>query len=103
MSMTYYFISDLHIGGDEALGVCDYEDELIEFLEKLAAPGEDAELLIIGDIFGMWEFTDMEGPEKLKALKVTVRCVPLDGEDEEGRCIFTGRPSKRRGLFAKAY
>ena len=68
MSTTYYFISDLHIGGDEALGVCDYEEELIEFLEKLASQQEDAELLIIGDIFGMWEFTDIEGPEKLKKL-----------------------------------
>ena len=68
MSMTYYFISDLHIGGDEALGVCDYEEELIEFLGNLAAPEKNAELLIIGDIFGMWEFTDIEGPEKLKKL-----------------------------------
>ncbi len=47
-----------------------------------------------------------EGPEmdeKLKALKVTCRCVPLDAPEEEGRCIFSGRPSRRRGLFAKAY
>jgi UDP-2,3-diacylglucosamine pyrophosphatase LpxH len=66
--MNYYFISDLHIGGDEALGVCDYEKELIEFLKGLAAQQEDAELLIIGDIFGMWEFTDIEGPEKLRTL-----------------------------------
>jgi len=68
MPKNYYFISDLHIGGDEALGVCDYEKELIEFLERLAAQQEDAELLIIGDIFGMWEFTDIEGPEKLRTL-----------------------------------
>lgn len=68
MSMTYYFISDLHIGGDEALGVCDYEAELIAFLEDLAARSEEAELLIIGDIFGLWEFTDIEGPQKLKAV-----------------------------------
>ncbi len=68
MSMTYYFISDLHIGGDEALGVCDYEPELIGFLEKLAAQQEEVELIIIGDIFGLWEFTDIEGPEKLKTL-----------------------------------
>jgi UDP-2,3-diacylglucosamine pyrophosphatase LpxH len=66
--MTYYFISDLHIGGDEALGVCDYEAELIGFLDKLATQQEDAELLIIGDIFGLWEFTDIEGPEKLQAV-----------------------------------
>ena len=68
MSMTYYFISDLHIGGDEALGFCDSEAELIAFLEKLATQQEDAELLIIGDIFGLWEFTDIEGPEKLTAV-----------------------------------
>jgi UDP-2,3-diacylglucosamine pyrophosphatase LpxH len=68
MSMIYYFISDLHIGGDEALGVCDYEAELIEFLEKLAAQQEEAELFIIGDIFGLWEFTDIEGLEKLNKL-----------------------------------
>jgi UDP-2,3-diacylglucosamine pyrophosphatase LpxH len=68
MSKTYYFISDLHLGGDEALGVCDYEAELIGFLEKLAAQEEDAELLIIGDIFGLWEFTDIEGLAKLGKL-----------------------------------
>ncbi len=68
MSMSYYFISDLHLGGDEALGTCDYEKELIEFLENLAARGEEAELFIIGDIFGLWEFTDIEGPAKLKKL-----------------------------------
>jgi prolyl-tRNA synthetase len=40
---------------------------------------------------------------KLKELKVTVRCVPLDGEDESGKCIFTGAASNKRGVFAKAY
>ncbi|HEY3391205.1 MAG TPA: proline--tRNA ligase [Lacipirellulaceae bacterium] len=44
-----------------------------------------------------------EMDEKLKELKVTVRCVPLEGEDEPGKCIFTGQPSKRRAVFAKAY
>ena len=48
----------------------------------------------------------VEGPEmeaRLKELKTTVRCVPLDAEEEPGQCIFTGRPSRRRGVFAKAY
>ena len=44
-----------------------------------------------------------EMDEKLKALKVTVRCVPLGGDGESGACIFTGQPSERRGVFAKAY
>ncbi|MEZ4599624.1 MAG: metallophosphoesterase [Syntrophotaleaceae bacterium] len=68
MTKAYYFISDLHIGGDEALGVCDYEQELIAFLEDLAGRRENAELLLIGDIFGLWEFTDIQGPEKLNAV-----------------------------------
>jgi prolyl-tRNA synthetase len=41
--------------------------------------------------------------EKLKDLKVTVRCVPVDGDAEPGKCIFTGQPSPRRGVFAKSY
>ncbi|MFT5205804.1 MAG: prolyl-tRNA synthetase [Phycisphaerales bacterium] len=36
-------------------------------------------------------------------LKVTLRCVPLAGHDEEGDCIFTGNPSKQRVLWAKSY
>ena len=38
-------------------------------------------------------------------LGVTVRCIPLDGDKEEepGTCIFTGRPSRQRVVFAKAY
>jgi len=36
-------------------------------------------------------------------LQVTIRCIPLDGQDEPGTCIFTGRPSARRVVFAKAY
>ncbi len=66
---TFYFISDLHIGGDEALGVCDFENELIDFLEGLAAKAdEEVELVIIGDAFGLWEFTQVEGKDKLDTL-----------------------------------
>jgi UDP-2,3-diacylglucosamine pyrophosphatase LpxH len=68
MSKTYYFISDLHIGGDEALGVCDFESELIAFMDEIAQRNEDAELIIIGDAFGLWEFTQVEGVEKIKML-----------------------------------
>jgi UDP-2,3-diacylglucosamine pyrophosphatase LpxH len=65
----YHFISDLHIGGDEALGVCDFEDELIGFLEHLAPPrGDEVELIIVGDAFGLWEFTKAEGSQKLDIL-----------------------------------
>ena len=41
--------------------------------------------------------------DALKKLKVTIRCVPLDDNDEKGTCIFTGKPSEKRAVFAKAY
>ncbi|MCA9215624.1 MAG: proline--tRNA ligase [Planctomycetales bacterium] len=43
-----------------------------------------------------------EVEEELKKLKVTIRCVPSD-ETEPGTCIFTGKPSQSRAVFAKAY
>ncbi|NLG16633.1 MAG: proline--tRNA ligase [Fibrobacter sp.] len=36
-------------------------------------------------------------------LNVTIRCIPLDSGEEEGRCVITGEPSRRRVIFAKAY
>jgi len=44
-----------------------------------------------------------EVDEKLKPLKVTPRCIPLDVEHEEGVCIFTGQKTKVKGIFGKAY
>ena len=35
--------------------------------------------------------------------KATIRCIPLNNEMEEGNCIFTGKPSSQRVLFARAY
>ncbi|MGB6043001.1 MAG: proline--tRNA ligase [Pirellulales bacterium] len=46
---------------------------------------------------------DEQVNQLLQKLKVTIRCVPLDGDAEKGECIFTGRPSERRAVFAKAY
>ncbi|MCO8265077.1 metallophosphoesterase [Haloferax sp. AB510] len=68
MTDAYYFISDLHIGGDEQLGKVDFLDELLSFLRTLEASDEDAELIINGDAFGLWEFTDVEGLDKFDAL-----------------------------------
>lgn len=45
-----------------------------------------------------------ETEEKIKELtKATIRCIPLDNQQEEGRCILTGNPSRQRVLFARAY
>ena len=42
--------------------------------------------------------------EQIKnSLKVTIRCIPIDGTEEPGRCVISGRPSARRVVFAKSY
>ncbi len=68
---VYYVISDLHIGGDEQLEEAEFLDELLEFLERLETTDEEAELIINGDAFGLWEFTRIEGIEKFDALRET--------------------------------
>ncbi|KAB1185378.1 MULTISPECIES: metallophosphoesterase [Haloferax] len=64
----YYFISDLHIGGDEQLQHVEFKDELVSFLRNLERGDENAELIVNGDAFGLWEYTDLEGMEKFDAL-----------------------------------
>ncbi|MFC7157300.1 metallophosphoesterase [Halomarina halobia] len=68
---VYYVISDLHIGGDEQLEEVEFLDELLGFLERLERTDEDAELVINGDAFGLWEFTAVEGTEKFDVLEET--------------------------------
>lgn len=49
----------------------------------------------------------VEGDQKvldaIAKYKVTIRCMPLDGNDEPGTCIFTGQPSTRRAIFGRSY
>lgn len=56
-----------------------------------------------GFIAAHWDGTT-ETEEKIQEeTKATIRCIPLDVKEEEGLCIYSGKPSKRRVLFAKAY
>ncbi|WP_410488971.1 proline--tRNA ligase [Apibacter sp. B3706] len=56
-----------------------------------------------GFISAHWDGS-LEVEEKIKAeTKATIRCIPLDAKEEEGICIYSGNPSKRRVLFARAY
>ena len=41
--------------------------------------------------------------EKLKALKLTFRNVPLDATPADGRCLFTGKPAVERIYVARSY
>ncbi len=66
MAQKYYFVSDLHMGGDGQLQHCDYATEFIAFLKALEQEGPETELLIVGDTFGFWELTLVHGTEKLR-------------------------------------
>lgn len=64
MAREYYFVSDLHFGGDGDLQICDFTDEFIDFLRDLGSKDGDIELIIGGDTFGFWELTTADGLAK---------------------------------------
>lgn len=56
-----------------------------------------------GFVWAHWDGTK-ETEEKIKnETKATIRCVPLEQDEELGECVYSGAPSKGRVIFAKAY
>ncbi len=56
-----------------------------------------------GFVRAHWDGTS-ETEEEIKAkAKATIRCIPFDTVEEEGKCILTGKPSNKRVVFARAY
>ena len=56
-----------------------------------------------GFVAAHWDGTE-ETEEKIKELtKATIRCIPNDAIEEAGNCVFTGKSSSKKVLFAKAY
>ena len=56
-----------------------------------------------GFVYAHWDGTT-ETEDKIKDLtKATIRCIPLNNKQEEGKCILTGKPSTQWVVFAKAY
>jgi prolyl-tRNA synthetase len=77
-------------------------DRLDEFTEYFTPKNAEQPEIHGGFALCHWS-EDPAVEETLKNLKVTIRCIPVDGDDEPGKCIFTGQPSKKRAVFAKAY
>ena len=50
-----------------------------------------------------WDGTPETEARIKEETKATIRCIPLDREDEEGVCMVTGKPSKRRVIIARSY
>ena len=80
----------------------DYRNSMItevnsweEFQEVLDTKG--------GFISAHWDGTVETEVAIKEATKATIRCIPLDAKEEEGVCVFSGKPSKCRVLFARSY
>jgi prolyl-tRNA synthetase len=56
-----------------------------------------------GFVSAHWDGTSETELAIKEQTKATIRCIPVDAKDEDGSCILTGKPSKRRVLFAMAY
>ncbi len=56
-----------------------------------------------GFLSAHWDGTAETENEIKTITKATIRCIPLDNKLEDGICVFSGKPSKQRVLFAKAY
>jgi prolyl-tRNA synthetase len=56
-----------------------------------------------GFVAAHWDGTSETEVKIKEETKATIRCIPLNNTQEEGKCILTGKPSKQRVLFAKAY
>jgi prolyl-tRNA synthetase len=58
---------------------------------------------IHGGFASCYALDDPEIEEKIKPLKVSARCIPMEQEKTQGKCIFTGKNTDKKIIFAKAY
>jgi prolyl-tRNA synthetase len=56
-----------------------------------------------GFISAHWDGTTETELKIKEETKATIRCIPFDAPEEDGKCIVTGKPSNKRVLFAKSY
>ncbi len=56
-----------------------------------------------GFVSAHWDGTEVTENKIKQITKATIRCIPLDAKNEVGVCVFSGKKSNRRVLFAKAY
>ncbi|MCS3797091.1 proline--tRNA ligase [Niastella sp. OAS944] len=56
-----------------------------------------------GFVSAFWDGTSETEDAIKDKTKATIRCIPLDNPEEDGVCVFSGKPAKQRVLFAQAY
>jgi prolyl-tRNA synthetase len=66
-----------------------------EFKKKIEEPG--------GFLWAHWDETKETEDRIAEETKATIRCIPFNRKQEQGKCVLTGKPSAGRVVFAKAY
>ncbi len=56
-----------------------------------------------GFIYAHWDGTSETEAKIKEETKATIRCIPFDNKKEQGKCIFTGKPSEQMVIFARSY
>ena len=67
---------------------------------------EDFKRIISGDggfVLAHWDGTAETEAKIKEETKATIRCIPFDSDIEPGKCIYSGKPSEKRVIFAKSY
>jgi prolyl-tRNA synthetase len=77
---------------DEHITKVDSWDEFVKMLDEKG-----------GFVSAHWDGTPATEDKIKEMTKATIRCIPLNNAQEDGKCILTGNPSKERVLFARAY
>lgn len=84
-------------------------DKAFQFRTKLTTPVDtyDEFKRVLdektGFVLAHWDGTQETEAAIKEETKATIRCIPLDAKEEAGTCIYSGKPSTRRVLFARAY
>lgn len=100
--------SDLIIGILDEIQVNIYQKAYSFTREKTTAVDTWEEFIDVldnkgGFVSAHWDGTAATEEQVKEKSKATIRCIPLDQKEEEGKCVFSGKPSKGRVLFARAY
>jgi len=67
---------------------------------------EEFKQIVEGDggfIYAHWDGTSETELKIKEETKATIRCIPVNNKPEKGKCIYTGKPSTQRVIYAKAY
>ncbi len=78
-------------------------DEFRDFFPERADDNTELPVEALKFVYAHWDGTRETEDRVQTEFKATIRCLPFDGPQEAGTCIFTGKPSAKRVVFARAY